>query len=92
MEIPNVVRTVTASRLVNLYLSFCKEEEFVPLGKSTLFTVLKLCAASQKKSLAGLDNITTEGISSMQTLHNVVSQLGKAGRECKHILHKNCTM
>ncbi|XP_074619602.1 uncharacterized protein LOC141878528 [Acropora palmata] len=92
MEIPNVVRTVTASRLVNLYLSFCKEEEFVPLGKSTLFTVLKLCAASQKKSLAGLDNITTEGISSMQTLHNVVSQLGKAGRECKHIVHKNCTM
>ena len=42
MEIPNVVRTVTASRLVNLNLSFCKEEEFVPLGKSTLFTVLKV--------------------------------------------------
>lgn len=36
MEIPNVVRTVTASRLVNLYLSFCKKEEFVPLGKFSL--------------------------------------------------------
>lgn len=42
MEIPNVIRTVTASRLVNRYLSFCKEEEFVPLGRSTLFTMLKV--------------------------------------------------
>ena len=42
MEIPNVVRTVTATRLVNLYLSFCKEEEFMPLGRSTLFTMLKV--------------------------------------------------
>ena len=36
MEMPNVVRTVTASQLVNLYLSFCKKEEFVPLGKFSL--------------------------------------------------------
>ena len=36
VEIPNVVRTVMASRLVDLYLSFCKEEEVVPLGRSTL--------------------------------------------------------
>ena len=37
-----MVRTVTASRLVNLYTSFCKEEEFQPLGRSTLFNILKV--------------------------------------------------
>jgi len=38
VEIPNVVRTVTASRLVDFYLSLCKEEQFVALGRSTLIS------------------------------------------------------
>lgn len=42
LEIPNVVRTVTASRLVDLYVSFCTEEQFVPLGRSTLFALLQV--------------------------------------------------
>ena len=42
LEIPNVVRTVTASRLVDLYVTFCKEEEFAPLGRSSLFNILKV--------------------------------------------------
>ncbi len=37
LDIPNVVRTVTSSILVNLYLSFCQECQFEPLGRSTLF-------------------------------------------------------
>lgn len=44
VEIPNVVRTVTASRLVDLYLSLCKEEKFVALGRSTLFSILQVRA------------------------------------------------
>ena len=44
VEIPNVVRTVTASRLVDLYLSLCKEEQFVALRRSTLFTMLQVQA------------------------------------------------
>lgn len=42
IEIPNVVRTVTVTRLVDLYVSFCREEQFVPLGRSTLFTMLQV--------------------------------------------------
>lgn len=41
-EIPNVVRTVTTSRLVNLYFSFCRENNFEPLGRSSLFGILKV--------------------------------------------------
>lgn len=30
MEIPNVIRTVTLSTLVDLYLTICKESDFEP--------------------------------------------------------------
>ncbi|KAK3729188.1 hypothetical protein QZH41_008862 [Actinostola sp. cb2023] len=42
VEIPNVVRTVIASRLVQLYLSYCAEFGFQPIGRSTLFHILKV--------------------------------------------------
>ncbi len=42
LDIPNVVRTVTSSRLVNLYLSFCQERQLEPLGRSTLFSILQV--------------------------------------------------
>ncbi|XP_078382539.1 uncharacterized protein LOC144665220 [Oculina patagonica] len=79
IEIPNVVPTVTVTRLADLNVSFCREEQFVPLGRSTLFTMLQVCAASQKKSLAGLDNVATDGASSFNTLNDVVGKLAEAG-------------
>ena len=42
VEIPNVVRTVISSRLVQLYLSYCAESSFEPLGRSTLFSIIKV--------------------------------------------------
>ena len=42
VEIPNVVRTVISSRLVQLYLSYCTESSFEPLGRSTLFSIIKV--------------------------------------------------
>ncbi|CAH3171106.1 unnamed protein product [Porites lobata] len=37
MEIPNVVRTVIASRIVDLYQQYCQETGFLSHGRSTLF-------------------------------------------------------
>ncbi|RMX44413.1 hypothetical protein pdam_00011219, partial [Pocillopora damicornis] len=61
LEIPNVVRTVIASSLVQLYTLYCSETGFQPLGRLTLFDILKVCAASKKKSLTGLVSIQTDG-------------------------------
>ena len=41
---------------------------------------LQVCAASQKKSLAGLDNIAAEGSFAFDSLINVVDMLGECGR------------
>ena len=50
LEIPNVVRTVIASRLVQLYTSYCSETGFEPLGRSTLFNILQVSSLEDRKS------------------------------------------
>ena len=42
LEIPNVIRTVTSSKLVDLYVKTCKESDFEHLERSTLFNILKV--------------------------------------------------
>ena len=42
IEIPNVVRTVIASRLVELYKRYSEETSFIALGRSTLFSILQV--------------------------------------------------
>ena len=42
IEILNVVRTVIGSRLIQLYQIYCKDFSFTPLGRSTLFNILKV--------------------------------------------------
>ena len=42
IEIPNVTRTVVASRLTHLYQSYCSESGFEPMGRSTLLSILKV--------------------------------------------------
>ena len=55
LEIPNVVRTVIASRLVQLYTSYCSETGFQPLGRSTLFNILRVSSFENRtKSLDAL--------------------------------------
>ena len=42
LEIPNMVRTLKSSHLVRMYLNFCVESNFEPLGRSTLFNIIKV--------------------------------------------------
>ena len=42
IEIPSVVRTVVASRLIHLYQFYCSESGFEPIGRSTLFNIIKV--------------------------------------------------
>ena len=46
---PNVIRTVTRSTMVKQYQSFCEEEGFNPLSRSTLFKILDVREASQRR-------------------------------------------
>ncbi|XP_044167545.1 uncharacterized protein LOC122951609 [Acropora millepora] len=51
LQIPTVVRTVVSSRMVALYQNYCREMEFEPLARSTLFAVLKVSDPVQSACL-----------------------------------------
>ena len=79
IQMPNVVRTVTRSTMINQYFEFCKEGQFESLSRSTLFKILEVREASQRKSLQGLDNIAADGAAGFQTVAKIIDDLEKGG-------------
>ena len=81
LEIPNVVRLLIPSRLVNQYYQYCQETEFsCPLGRSTLFKILsESCGASIRRCMQGLDNYLADGARSFDELIDVVDKLSEVG-------------
>ncbi|CAB4021822.1 Transposon Tf2-6 poly, partial [Paramuricea clavata] len=79
IEMPNVIRTVTRSTMVAQYQHFCAEQSFDPLSRSTLFRILEVREASQRKSLSGLDNTAVDGSKAFQTMIFIAEQLVNVG-------------
>ena len=80
MEIPNVIRLLISSRLVDQYLRFCQETGVKPLGKSTLLKVIsESCGASVRKCMQGLDNYLAEGTKAFDDLRAIVDMLLQTG-------------
>ncbi|KAK3752532.1 hypothetical protein QZH41_016311, partial [Actinostola sp. cb2023] len=79
IEMPNVIRTVTRSTMISQYVQFCQEEHLEPLSRSTLFKILEVRKASQRKSLQGLDNTAADGSAGFNTVESIVDDLEKGG-------------
>ena len=84
---PNVIRTVTRSTMIAQYLELCQEESFEPLSQATLYRILEVREASQRKALKGLDNVAAEGTAAFETLDKVVEELQKAGASPEWIVN-----
>ena len=69
-----------AGRLVKQYLAYCEETGFKALSRSTLLRILSVCAASERKSLPGLDYISSSGAEAFDDLCKVAEMLGDAGQ------------
>ena len=81
--VPDVIRNVIPSRIVSQYLAYCnetKDDNFKPLGSSTLFAVLKKCGARMRKSLAGLDNFSCDGSTAFDQLRSLCDELATYGK------------
>ena len=81
LTMPNVIRTVTKSSLISEYQKHCAETDFSPLSRATLFRILDVREASQRKSLRGLDNTAADGASAFESLENMVNSLQQASNE-----------
>ena len=83
MEMPNIMRTVTRSIMNNQYVQLCQVERCELLSRSTLFKILDVQEASQRKSLQGLDNTTADGSAAFHMVEMIVDSLEKARLETK---------
>lgn len=79
LTMPNVIRNVTRSTLISQYVQYCEEEKVEPLSRSTLFRILKIREASERKSLHGVDNIAAEGSTGIEKLKQIVSEMEDLG-------------
>ena len=62
-------------------MQFCQEEKCEPLSRSTLFRILEVREASQRKSLQGLGNTAADGSAGFQMVEMIVDNLEKGGLE-----------
>jgi len=79
LPMPNVVRTVARCTIIHQYLEFCMETEFEPMSRSTMWRVLEVQEASQRKSLQGLDNTAADGADGFEALLKIVDNLEEVG-------------
>ena len=88
ITMPNVVRTVTRcySTMVLQYLEHCQEEGFEPISRSTMYRILEVREASQRKSLSGLDNTAAEGVVAFERLNSIIDELSEAGADKEAML------
>lgn len=79
VSIPNVVRTVIHSRLIQTYISYCLDADFIPLSEITLFRVLEVSAASKRKNLVGLDSFIKAGNDAFVAVEQITRNLEETG-------------
>ncbi|CAM2700994.1 unnamed protein product [Rotaria socialis] len=76
---PDGIRNIIPSRIVSQYLAYCNEtiggSNFKPLAPSSLFAILQKCAASTRKSLAGLDNFSSDGGTAFDQLRKLCDEI-----------------
>ena len=64
--------------MIAQYLAFCEDDGFQPLSRATMYRVLKVREASQRKSLQRLDNISADGAEGFQRITQIVEELEKS--------------
>ncbi|XP_062575515.1 uncharacterized protein LOC134237441 [Saccostrea cucullata] len=79
IKIPKMIRTMIASRIIHAYEMFCEDSEMVTPSRATLFKIIKVCSASQKKSLKGLDSYTADGMEAVELLQKILYKLQENG-------------
>ena len=76
IKVPNVIRAIIPESIVKQYQSYCKETDFQPMSRSTLCRIMKVCSATVRKSLQGLDYVSADGAQAFDDLVEVVQKLG----------------
>ena len=106
--IPNGVRMVHKAEVIRLYTSACDKEGYMKEkghpSERTLQNILNKCPASQRKSLAGLDSVASEGSDAFdelisvcksvknEELESLMKDLMAGHRYLKGDFHSHCSL
>ncbi|XP_076106707.1 uncharacterized protein LOC143075235 [Mytilus galloprovincialis] len=75
VAVPNLIRSLAPSSLINQFIQFCDSENVGHLGRSTMYKILNDCAASVRKCVEGLDYYIAEGGKAFQDLETIIEKL-----------------
>ena len=76
VTVPNVVRMMIPESIVKQYFAYAEESNFKPLSRRRLLNILSVCSASVRKSLQGLDYVSSNGAQAFDDLCDVAERLG----------------
>lgn len=74
IKVPTVIKMIP-ERVVKQYLTNCDETNFKSLSRSTLLRILAVCPASVRKTLQGLDYVSSAGPQTFEDLETRVDVL-----------------
>ena len=86
--VPNMIRNMGATRIVDQYLTYCEEicKDFEPLSKSSLFTILDTCKASTRKSLQGVNYFAAEAGEAFDGIIKMIEDRDAISSESKRLI------
>ena len=67
--------------MVSQYMQLCQEESFEPLSRATMYRILLVREASQRKALHSLHNLSAEGATAFDSLLKTTDELQNAGAD-----------
>ena len=76
ITVPNVLRTLIPEQIVQQYTTYSQETGFEPMSRSSLCRVLKVCSASVRKSLQGMNYFSADGAQAFDEMEKMVHKLG----------------
>ena len=74
LYVPNMIRNMGSTRIIDQYLLCCKEMcvNFEPLSRSSLFPILDICKASTRKSLQGIDYFAADAAEGFKGIKRII--------------------
>ncbi|XP_071162572.1 uncharacterized protein [Mytilus edulis] len=88
VAVPNLIRSLAPSSLINQFIQFCDSENVGHLGRSTMYKILNDCAASVRKCVEGLDYYIAEGGKAFQDLETIIEKLCISSEKKKELKSK----
>ncbi|CAC5417479.1 unnamed protein product [Mytilus coruscus] len=88
VNVPNLIRSLAPSSLVNQYIQFCDSENVGHLGRSTMYKILNDCAASVRRCVEGLDYYVAEGGKAFPDLETITEKLCASSEKKKELKSK----